>query len=300
MYTLFRCSSNAPEGVIPPQVVKVQSGDSFGLGEVRNDLDPLCEQYYNQRQIVREEWAMRLRGKAVIIRPQVRQDLDIMRAWRPFTDPLLATYNLPSRSSAENDARFAALSKDPTRRWYTIEDLSGQVIGRISLREIDGRRSARLGITIGADWVGRGYGTDALRTFLDYYFGELGFATLYLDVAAPNRRAIRCYEKCGFRRAGEEYRDAGTDTNLAFLRDKKYRHVRHFFVKKGGGKNQVLFYEMRLDRRDWAWQRAKELGQDVFLQGKSASNRRSLSTRCRESASSNERYTVCTDEASGR
>jgi RimJ/RimL family protein N-acetyltransferase len=205
---------------------------------------------------------MRLRGETVIIRPQVREDLDVMRAWRPFTDPLFITYNLPSHSSVETDTRIAALSGDPTRRWYTIEDLSGQVIGRISLREINGQRSARLGITIGADWVGQGYGTDAIHTFLDYYFGELGFAILYLDVAAPNRRAIRCYEKCGFRRISEEYRDAGSDTSLAFLRDEKYRHVRHFFIKRGK-KNLVLFYEMRLDRQDWTQQPAKEPGQNM-------------------------------------
>jgi RimJ/RimL family protein N-acetyltransferase len=216
----------------------------------------LREQVYNLHQIIWGEQAMRLRGKAVIIRPQVREDLDIMRTWRPFTDPLFVIYNLPSLSSVEGEPRFA-LSSDPTRRWYTIEDWNGQVIGRISLREIDGRRSARLGITIGADWVGRGYGTDAIRTFLDYFFGELGFATLYLDVAAPNRRAVRCYEKCGFRCVGEEYRDVGPDVSLTFLRHEKYRYARHVFVKRGG-KNQVLFYEMRLDCQDWIQQRAKE------------------------------------------
>lgn len=199
---------------------------------------------------------MRLRGKAVIIRPQVHADLEIMRGWRPFTDPLFAVYNLPSRSAAKSVRRSAALFGNPSCRRYTIEDLSGQVIGRISLREVVDGSSARLGITVGAEWVGRGYGTDALCTFLDYYFGKLGFAVLYLDVAAPNLRAIRCYEKCGFRRVGEEYRDVGANANLAFLRDKKYRHVRHFFIEDGRRK-LVLFYEMRINYPDWAQRRAR-------------------------------------------
>ncbi len=199
---------------------------------------------------------MQLRGEAIIIRPQVRADWDIMRAWRPFTDPLCFIYNLPSHQTTDREIQGTALSNDPTRRWYTIEDLNRQVIGRLSLREIDGQRSARLGITIGADWVGQGYGTDAIRTFLDYFFGEMGFFTLRLDVAAPNHRAIRCYEKCGFHHVGEEYREAGSDAQLAFLQDERYYHIRHFFVKRGN-KNLVLFYEMRLDRQDWAQRRVK-------------------------------------------
>jgi RimJ/RimL family protein N-acetyltransferase len=202
---------------------------------------------------------MRLRGERIIIRSQIRGDWDAMCAWRPFTDQLFPIYNLPSRSAAQNGSQSVGPSGDQTRRQYTIEDLNGQIIGRISLREIDDRRSARLGITIGADWVNQGYGTDALRTFLDYFFGELGFATIHLDVAAPNRRAIRCYEKCGFRRVGEDYRDAGAKTRLAFLRDEKYRHIRRFFIRKNG-RILVLFYEMHLDRQDWARQRVTETG----------------------------------------
>jgi len=201
---------------------------------------------------------MRLQGEKVVIRPQVSEDWDVMRTWPPFTDPLFSIYNLPAPRHRKKTSDDEVTEHRPVRLWYTIENLDGQIIGRISLRDIDDRRSARLGITIGADWVGQGYGTDALYTFLDYFFGELGFATLYLDVAAPNRRAIRCYEKCGFRRIGEEYRDAGSGASLNFLRDEQYRSIRHLFSRKGR-KNLVLFYEMRLDREDWAEWRAREL-----------------------------------------
>lgn len=200
---------------------------------------------------------MRLQGEKVVIRPQVSEDWDVMRTWPPFTDPLFSIYNLPAPRHRKKTSDEVT-EHGPVRLWYTIENLDGQIIGRISLRDIDDRRSARLGITIGADWVGQGYGTDALYTFLDYFFGELGFATLYLDVAAPNRRAIRCYEKCGFRRIGEEYRDAGSGASLNFLRDEQYRSIRHLFSRRGR-KNLVLFYEMRLDREDWAERRAREL-----------------------------------------
>lgn len=187
---------------------------------------------------------MRLRGDKVIIRPMVSEDVGKMEAWRPSTDPLNSLWNGPSHSS-DNYIRFQVQADDPSRRWYAVEDLAGRLIGRLSLRHISRRKSARLGITLGADYVGQGHGTDALRTFLAYYFRELGFEALYLDVAAPNKRAIRCYEKCGFEYVGSHYQGAGSDGRLAFLKDEKYHDIRRFFKKKKG-RNVVLFYDMKI------------------------------------------------------
>ncbi len=191
---------------------------------------------------------MRLRGEKVIIRPMVEEDVEKMQAWRPFTDPLYSLWNRPSHSS-DNYIRFQAQVDDPSRRWYAVEDLSGRLVGRLSLRRISRRKSAHLGITLGADYVGQGYGTDAIRTFLVYYFRELSFEALYLDVAAPNRRAIRCYEKCGFKHISSHYRGVGSDGRLAFLKDERYRDIRRFFKKKRG-RNVVLFYDMKIEKED--------------------------------------------------
>ena len=199
---------------------------------------------------------MHLRGKKVIIRPIVREDVEKMRAWRPYTDPLDSLLNGPALSgvegssrSSDNDIWFQEQADDSSRRWYAIEDLTGRLIGRLSLRQIVRRESARLGITLGADYVGQGYGTDAIHTFLAYYFGELGFETLYLDVAAPNKRALHCYEKCGFEYIGSHYQGIGSDKRLAFLQDAKYKDIRRFF-KKEGGRNLLLFYDMKIEKED--------------------------------------------------
>lgn len=191
---------------------------------------------------------MCLRGEKVIIRPMVREDVDKMGAWRPLTDPLDSLWNGPSRSS-DSHIRFQAQADDPSRRWYAVEDLAGRLIGRLSLRRISRRKSALLGITLGGDYVGQGYGSDAIRTFLGYYFRELGFEMLCLDVAAPNKRAVRCYEKCGFKHIGSHYQGVGNDGRLAFLKDEKYRDVRRFFKKKRG-RNVVLFYDMKIEKGD--------------------------------------------------
>jgi RimJ/RimL family protein N-acetyltransferase len=58
---------------------------------------------------------------------------------------------------------------------------------------------AELGITIGnREFWSRGYGTDAVRTLVDYLFSELGMRRVYLHTLAWNYRAQRCFEHAGF------------------------------------------------------------------------------------------------------
>ncbi len=83
-----------------------------------------------------------------------------------------------------------------------------RLIGLISLYTIfPAQREAFMGIQIGdrAYW-GKGYGTDALRVLLHYAFAELNLYRVSLSVLDGNERAIRSYEKCGFRYEGRERR----------------------------------------------------------------------------------------------
>jgi len=69
--------------------------------------------------------------------------------------------------------------------------------------QIPANRHALLGIIIGdKSYWGRGYGEEAVRLILDYGFNVLNLNSVELGVYAFNRRAIRCYEKVGFRRIG--------------------------------------------------------------------------------------------------
>jgi len=64
---------------------------------------------------------------------------------------------------------------------------------------------AWVGIGIGRreDWS-KGYGTDAMRLALRYAFTELNLHRVSLGVFAYNPRAMRSYEKAGFRYEGRE------------------------------------------------------------------------------------------------
>jgi len=62
---------------------------------------------------------------------------------------------------------------------------------------------AWLGIGIGdRDEWGKGYGRDAMALVLGYAFRELNLHRVQLTVFEYNERAIRLYEKVGFRREG--------------------------------------------------------------------------------------------------
>jgi RimJ/RimL family protein N-acetyltransferase len=59
-------------------------------------------------------------------------------------------------------------------------------------------RCATLGIALGREYVGRGYGTDAVRVIVNYGFREMGLHRIQLSVAPFNPAGIRAYEKAGF------------------------------------------------------------------------------------------------------
>jgi aminoglycoside 6'-N-acetyltransferase len=63
-------------------------------------------------------------------------------------------------------------------------------------------RNAAIDITLVGESIGKGLGPDSLRTIATYLFAERGHHRLTIDPAAANARAVRAYEKAGFRRVG--------------------------------------------------------------------------------------------------
>lgn len=82
-------------------------------------------------------------------------------------------------------------------------------IGYVAIKGINRVEArAEIGIAIvTAEHRGKGYGTAAMRQVIDHAFIELGLTRLGLTVFPSNRRAIRSYEKNGFRRT-EVLRDS--------------------------------------------------------------------------------------------
>jgi RimJ/RimL family protein N-acetyltransferase len=85
---------------------------------------------------------------------------------------------------------------------YSIMKTNDDVpIGFLSLKGIDWDSArAELAIAICDDrYRSDGYGSEALSLALDHAFTRLELASIYLSVFPSNRRAIRAYEKNGFK-----------------------------------------------------------------------------------------------------
>jgi aminoglycoside 6'-N-acetyltransferase len=80
----------------------------------------------------------------------------------------------------------------------------GEVAGMIQYYEETDPdyRHAGIDVFLGTPYQDRGLGTDAVRALAQHLIDDLGHHRLTIDPAAHNERAIRCYEKVGFKRVG--------------------------------------------------------------------------------------------------
>lgn len=196
-----------------------------------------------------------LRGKQVTVRWWERRDDTAQRRWPEYTDPLSMLWNIPRNTSFYDNLFFATSTLSNSRRIWAIDNNDGKLIGRISLRDINQHRGqARLGISLGESYVSQGLGTEAMCLFLDYFFTELDFTIMVLDVAAFNVRAVRCYERLGFAIVAEEWRRSSCRSCVHIIERPEYTAVRPYF-RRERSILQVLFLEMELGRDTWRTQR---------------------------------------------
>ncbi len=87
-----------------------------------------------------------------------------------------------------------------------IDKESNKLVGNCGLHEISSvHRKAVFGIFIGdKSYWSAGIGTEATKLILDFGFNILNLNQISLDVMEYNKRAIRCYEKCGFVQVGRK------------------------------------------------------------------------------------------------
>ena len=171
---------------------------------------------------------MGIRGERVWLRPLTRADIDLMEQWGKFSEPDLQWANFDPRSEAEKDIWFASGRDNHTRCRFAIVTHDNRVIGTLGLRNIShSPGEGTLGIRMSASEVGKGYGTDATTALLRSAFSEMNLHKINLDVAEGNLRGRRCYEKVGFRPAGQHIGlDGGTYIDMEITR-------REFFARHG-------------------------------------------------------------------
>jgi RimJ/RimL family protein N-acetyltransferase len=97
----------------------------------------------------------------------------------------------------------------PDRYSFTVRTLAeDKLIGFFGLWINLIHSEAWVGIGIGErEFWGKGYGTDMMKLCLQYAFVELCVERVSLGLHEYNARALRSYEKCGFRLEGRTRQD---------------------------------------------------------------------------------------------
>jgi RimJ/RimL family protein N-acetyltransferase len=108
------------------------------------------------------------------------------------------------RDPAQDKHRRAVLGEDGRLDAYWYFDWHGDVV--------------EVGIGLRPDLTGRGLGESFLRAQLAYATGQWSPATFRLFVAAWNERAIKLYERLGFREVAREMRQFELVGDHEFIR----------------------------------------------------------------------------------
>lgn len=85
-----------------------------------------------------------------------------------------------------------------------VIEADDEVVGSIQYVEepAPDYRHASIDVFLHPDWHGKGLGTDAVRTMTRYLVHDKGHHRLAIDPAVANERAIRSYQRVGFKPVG--------------------------------------------------------------------------------------------------
>lgn len=151
-------------------------------------------------------------GKSICLAPiDHDKDAEIESRWTHDPEYLRLLNTEPARpaSPAQIKKRNEAIEKDAEENknlfHFTIRmRADDRLIGFARIQWIEwthGNGWVKMGIGSPSD-RGQGYGSEALRLLLRYAFAELNLHRVSLDTFEYNPRAIRSYEKAGFKIEG--------------------------------------------------------------------------------------------------
>jgi aminoglycoside 6'-N-acetyltransferase len=137
-----------------------------------------------------------LRGERVVLRPATEADVPGLAAI--LREPEVARW---WGDRVDDDLREALADADTTV-WAMLD--GDDIIGMVQAwEETDPMyRHAGIDISLHPGWHGRGLGADTVRTVARHLFEDRGHHRVTIDPAAHNARAIRSYERVGFRPVG--------------------------------------------------------------------------------------------------
>ncbi len=158
---------------------------------------------------------MLVQKEKVVIREMrfADEDFDLMQRW--LNDPaVLEFYEGRDHPFTRQDVidKFGQRAVHPDDAVPCIAEYDGKPIGYVQYYEVSNEEKEAYGAAGEAGVYGmdlfigetrywnRGIGTTIVNAMLEFLFEVRGARKVYIDPQVTNARAIRCYEKCGFRK----------------------------------------------------------------------------------------------------
>ena len=162
---------------------------------------------------------MILQGKKVSLRPMTVEEIPTFYQWAaqseatPFWYGELQGDKVPTYEEFLKDwKRCYFNSSEPEKGRSFVILVGDRAIGQINHNEIKrGDNSVELDIIIAEDRdKNKGYGSDALQILSRHLFQEMNIQKCWIEVITKNPRAIRAYQKAGFRKT-KKFVDTGIE-----------------------------------------------------------------------------------------
>ncbi len=159
---------------------------------------------------------MKIQGEKVVLRPMTVEEKPLFYEWATRSDATPYWYGEiygdrpPTREQFFHDWKpYYFDDAEPEKGRCFVILVDDRPIGQVNYNEIGVHsRSAEMDIIIAAaaDKC-KGYGSDAMRTLAEYLFENMDVFRCWVEAIEQNSRAIRAYERAGFRQAGSRVVD---------------------------------------------------------------------------------------------
>lgn len=145
----------------------------------------------------------------------------------PFDEELLKMYGSEMSANKEKslDKAMLFINEIKSNPYEWAIEYKGKFVGQVRLTIDDKNKKGKFAIGIfNPQCWNKGIGTKVSNEVLKFGFSELRLHRIYLKVLAYNKRAIKSYEKVGFKIEGEEREGAyingkyETDIHMGILK----------------------------------------------------------------------------------
>ena len=134
------------------------------------------------------------------LRKLEEKDAPLMLEW--MHDPSVVKYMQADFASKTIDdcVDFIKSAADRTTGiHFAVVDDNDEYMGTVSLKHITDN-DAEFAITVRKAAMGRGFSTFAMKEIIEYGFNTLNLNSIYWCVRPENKRAVRFYDKNGYKR----------------------------------------------------------------------------------------------------